>query len=156
MQHGERKTVAYRAPAAQACNPPKMYNFKRNFLKCCVPWLRQEPLGMTAEKSNFAECLKPYGVLNKRGDDPPSSRHKRCCASSPPKKCPTTRSYVPVSLSRAARKKKICPQKAQTGSFLKTPNLSQSLLREPVFFIEGVRAHPRQTFLKFQGGARTP
>ena len=26
-----------------------MCNFKRNFLKCCVPWLRHEPLGaMTA------------------------------------------------------------------------------------------------------------
>ena len=48
MHHGEIITVAYRAPAAQDCNPAfplhslavKMCNFKRNFLKCCVPWLR--------------------------------------------------------------------------------------------------------------------
>ena len=57
MQHGKRQKVAYRAPAAQACITPfprhnlavKMCNFKRKFLKCWVPWLRQEPLGaMTA------------------------------------------------------------------------------------------------------------
>ena len=55
------KKVAYRAPAAQLKNwqptdlyhslAVKMFGFRSQFLKCCVPWLRQKVLMSTAVSS---------------------------------------------------------------------------------------------------------
>ena len=55
------KKVAYRAPAAQLKNwqptdlyhslAVKMFGFRSQILKCCVPWLRQKVLILTAVSS---------------------------------------------------------------------------------------------------------
>ena len=58
---GKSKKVAYRAPAVQLKNwqptdlyhslAVKMFGFRSQFLKCCVPWLRQKVLISTAVSS---------------------------------------------------------------------------------------------------------
>ena len=111
-----------------------MYNLSAIFLKCCVPWLRQEPLGHDRQEIHFCR-VREVRCAEQRGNMDPTPLHQgtNAVAQVPRQRSVTTRSHVPVSFRAQREKKFFDPKKlrpGQTGSFLKIPNLSPSLVLE--------------------------
>ena len=109
-----------------------MYNLSAIFLKCCVPWLRQEPLGHDRREIHFCR-VREVRCAEQRGNMDPTPLHQgtNAVAQVPRQRSVTTRSHVPVSFRAQREKKFFDPKKlrpGQTGSFLKIPNLSPSLM----------------------------
>ena len=109
-----------------------MYNLSAIFLKCCVPWLRQEPLGHDRREIHFCR-VREVRCAEQRGNMDPTPLHQgtNAVAQVPRQRSVTTRSHVPVSFRAQREKNFFDPKKlrpGQTGSFLKIPNLSPSLL----------------------------